>query len=103
MIFLGVPKRTSNAEVHGDLGRMSCISKQRLEVIRFYYELRIIEQCHILHKINVWSLRKRRPSDSEVTFQPLLDAGVSKKLFMDEVRCKIRICDEQYLVFKTLG
>jgi hypothetical protein len=59
-IFLGVSKRTSNVVVHGDLCWMSCLSKQRLEVIRIYYKLYNIEQHRILHKIKVWSKRKQR-------------------------------------------
>jgi hypothetical protein len=31
-----------------------------------------------------------------ISLEPLLDAGLSKKLFMIEVRSKIRICDEQF-------
>jgi hypothetical protein len=42
-IFLGVSKRTSNVAVHKDLSWMSCLSKQRLEVLRFYYKLYNIE------------------------------------------------------------
>ena len=102
-IFLGVSKRTSNVAVHGDLGWMSCLSEQKLEVIRFYYKLYNIEQHRILHKIKVWSKRKRRSWDfkvhkllSDLSLEPLLDAGLSKKLFMIEVRSKIRICDEQF-------
>ena len=49
MIFLGVYKRTSNVAVHEYLGWMSCLSKQRLEVIRFYYKLYNIEQHRILY------------------------------------------------------
>ena len=88
--------------MHGDLGWMSCLSKQRLEVIRIYYKLYNIEQHRILHKIKVWSKRKQRSWDfkvykllSDISLEPLLDAILSKKLFMIEVRRKIRICDEQ--------
>ena len=76
--------------MHGDLGWMSCLSKQRLEVIRIYYKLYNTEQHRILHKIKVRSKRKRRSWDfkvykllSDLSLEPLIDAGLSKKLFYD--------------------
>ena len=81
--------------VHGDLGWMSCLSKQKLEVILFYYKLYNIEQHRILHKIKVWSKRTRRSWDfkvhkllSDLSLEPLLDAGLSKQLCMIEVNVK---------------
>ena len=36
--FLGLPRHTSNCASRGDMGWKSCLTKQRVEVIRFFYE-----------------------------------------------------------------
>ena len=106
-IFLGVSKNTSNIAVHGELGWLSCAAKQKLEVFRYFYKLNHIDEDRIIHKINLWSKRKRRSWDykvsrmmSDFSLDHLLSSGLCKQDFMNCVKLKIRIHDEQLWFFK---
>ena len=101
-LFLGVNKYTSNIAVQGDLGWMSCHAKQRLEVLRYFYKLNLVEESRILSKIHQWSKRKRRSWScnvlkllNDLSAVNLYESGISKELFMREVKQKIRLLDEQ--------
>ena len=99
-LFLGVNRRTSNIGAQGDLGWLSCIAKQRLEVLRYFHRINSYDDCRIVSNVLKWSKRKRRSWSSRVL--GLLSVLVlntvlneSKEQFMIMVKSKIKIQDEQ--------
>ena len=65
-LFLGVNKYTSNTGVSGDMGWLSCLTKQRTEVFRFYLRLQQTSVDRLLYKVHKWSARRANSWDSKV-------------------------------------
>jgi hypothetical protein len=99
--FLGVPKNASNIATRGDLGWTSAVTKQRIELYRFWYKLCHLQENRLPSMIHAWSLRLNRSWDVRVknlmkkqeidvllTFQGI-------KSCMKKVKQRLFLLDEQ--------
>ena len=66
--FLGVPRNTPNAAVQGEMGWKSCLTKQRLEVFRFFVKVNRLPPDRFIHKLFTWS-KTRKSSPAYAVFK----------------------------------
>jgi hypothetical protein len=99
--FLGVPKNASSIATRGDLRSTSAVTKQRIELYRFWYKLCHLQENRLPSRVHAWSLRlnrcwdvrvKKLMKDQEIddllTFQSI-------KSCMKKVKQRLFLLDEQ--------
>jgi hypothetical protein len=64
--FFGVLKNASNISTRGDLGLTSAVTKQRIELYRFWYKLCHLQENRLPSMVHAWSLRLNRSWDVRV-------------------------------------
>jgi len=62
--FLGVGNKTPNLAVRGEMGWLSCITKQKIEVVRFWRKLNMTGPSRLVSVIKLWSLKFRKSWDN---------------------------------------
>ncbi|XP_033750928.1 uncharacterized protein LOC117335116 [Pecten maximus] len=101
-VFLGATKNTSNAGVIGDMGWLSTLSKQRIEVFRFYCRVKSANPDKLLRKIHNWSMRRRDSWDARVvklgkkySIENLLESAVRPTYHtVNAIKLKVQQKDE---------
>ena len=66
-LFLGVPKNTANCAIQGEMGWVTCVTKQRIEAIRWFLKLSKSHTDRLTHKLFNWSLTRKGSFAHSVT------------------------------------
>lgn len=64
--FLNVHSKTPNLSVRGDMGWTSTITKQRIEILRFWRRLHGTDPIRTLYTVSSWSRKVRKSWDVKV-------------------------------------
>ena len=92
--FYLLEKNTSNISTRGDMGWLSCVSKQRISCVRLLCKLIRMEETRTASKIWRWTSRRRKGWNHDIQNE-VNDLTFSTKFITKAVKEKIDVRDQE--------